>query len=52
MAFSTAAGDLRGVGDDLAFGLDFELVGAAGFGLGRGVGDGVGFLTGWICSRA
>ena len=52
MAFSTVAGDLRGVGDDLAFGLDLELVGAAGFGLGRGVGDGVGFLTGWICSRA
>ena len=44
--------DLRGVGEAFGFGLDlfFEDGVAAGFGFGRGVAEGVGLLTGWICS--
>ena len=44
--------DFRGVGEALGFDFVFEDGVAAGLGLGRGVAEGVGLLTGWICSRA
>ena len=52
LGFFVADWDLRGVGEALGFDLVFEDGVAAGLGLGRGVAEGVGLLTGWICSRA
>ena len=52
VVFFVADWDLCGVGEALGLDLVFEDGVAAGLGLGRGVAEGVGLLTGWICSRA
>ena len=46
LGFFVADWDLRGVGEGLGFDLVFEEGVAAGLGLGRGVAEGVGLLTG------
>lgn len=52
VGFFVADWDFRGVGEALGFDFVFEDGVAAGLGFGRGVAEGVGLLTGWICSRA
>ena len=46
VGFFVADWDLRGVGEALGFDFVFEDGVAAGLGLGRGVAEGVGLLTG------
>jgi len=52
LGFLVADWDFLGVGEALGFDFVFEDGVAAGLGFGRGVAEGVGLLTGWICSRA